>query len=92
MPLKEEVLDQFLGDEAFPVEWSSDTEKQLFWVYDDLHCPHPLSPMYEDIGGWWLSPDCLPRTAIGSWRSRRGLSLGSRATAGQFTSVAAAQA
>ncbi|MBI3749138.1 MAG: PEP-utilizing protein [Chloroflexi bacterium] len=61
MPLKEEVLDQFLGDEAFPVEWSSDTEKLLFWVYDDLHCPHPLSPMYEDIGGWWLSCDHMFR-------------------------------
>ena len=61
MPLKEEVLGQFLGDEAFPVEWSSDTEKLLFWVYDDLHCPHPLSPMYEDIGGWWLSCDHMFR-------------------------------
>ena len=61
MPLKEEVLGQFLGDEKFPVTWSSETEKLLFWVYDDLHCPHPLSPMYEDIGGWWLSCDHLFR-------------------------------
>ena len=61
MPLKEEVLGQFLGDEKFPVEWSSETEKLLFWVYDDLHCPHPLSPMYEDIGGWWLSCDHMFR-------------------------------
>ena len=61
MPLKEDVLGQFLGDETFPVEWSSDTEKLLFWVYDDLHCPHPLSPMFEDIGGWWLSCDHMFR-------------------------------
>ena len=61
MALKEEVLGQFLGDEKFPVEWSSETEKLLFWVYDDLHCPHPLSPMYEDIGGWWLSCDHMFR-------------------------------
>jgi pyruvate,water dikinase len=61
MPLKEEVLGQFLGDASFPVEWSSETEKLLFWVYDDLHCPHPLSPMYEDIGGWWLSCDHMFR-------------------------------
>ncbi len=61
MPLKEEVLGQFLGDETFPVEWSSETEKLLFWVYDDLHCPKPLSPMYEDIGGWWLSCDHMFR-------------------------------
>jgi len=59
--LKEEVLGQFLGDDKFPVEWSSETEKLLFWVYDDLHCPHPLSPMYEDIGGWWLSCDHMFR-------------------------------
>ena len=61
MPLKEEVLGQFLGDEKFPVEWTSETEKLLFWVYDDLHCPKPLSPMYEDIGGWWLSCDHMFR-------------------------------
>ncbi len=62
MPLiGEEILGQFLGDETFPVEWTSDTEKALFWVYDDLHCPKPLSPMYEDIGGWWLSCDHMFR-------------------------------
>jgi len=59
--LKEEVLGQFLGDATFPVAWSSETEKLLFWVYDDLHCPQPLSPMYEDIGGWWLSCDHMFR-------------------------------
>ncbi len=61
MALKEEVLGQFLGDEKFPVEWKSETERDLFWVYDDLHCPHPLSPMYFDIGGWWLSCDHMFR-------------------------------
>jgi phosphohistidine swiveling domain-containing protein len=61
VPLKEKVLDQFLGDETFPIEWSSETEQLLFWVYDDLHCPKPLSPMYEDIGGWWLSCDHMFR-------------------------------
>jgi phosphohistidine swiveling domain-containing protein len=61
VPLKEEVLGEFLGDETFPIEWSSETERLLFWVYDDLHCPKPLSPMYEDIGGWWLSCDHMFR-------------------------------
>ena len=61
MPLKEEVLGQFLGDETFPIEWTSETERLLFWVYDDLHCPKPLSPMFEDIGGWWLSCDHMFR-------------------------------
>ncbi|MCU0478119.1 MAG: PEP-utilizing enzyme [Chloroflexi bacterium] len=61
MPLKEEILAQFLGDAEFPIEWTSETEKLLFWVFDDLHCPHPLSPMYEDIGGWWLSCDHMFR-------------------------------
>jgi pyruvate,water dikinase len=61
VPLKEDVLGQFLGDESFPIEWTSETEKLLFWVFDDLHCPKPLSPMYEDIGGWWLSCDHMFR-------------------------------
>jgi pyruvate,water dikinase len=57
----EEVLGQFLGDKDFPVKWESESEKELFWVYDDLHCPHPLSPMYYDIGGWWMSCDHMFR-------------------------------
>ena len=61
MALREEVLGEFLGDETFPVEWKSETEKLLFWVYDDLHNPKPLSPMFEDIGGWWLSCDHMFR-------------------------------
>jgi hypothetical protein len=59
--VKEEILGQFLGNEDFPVTWASQAEKDLFWVYDDLHCPHPLSPMYFDIGGWWLSCDHMFR-------------------------------
>jgi phosphohistidine swiveling domain-containing protein len=58
---EEEVLGTFHGDESFPIEWSSDGEKSLFWVYDDLHCPHPISPMFSDIGGWWLSCDHMFR-------------------------------
>jgi phosphohistidine swiveling domain-containing protein len=56
-----EILDQFLGDESFPIEWDSDLEKRLFWVFDDLHCPHPLSPMFYEIGGWWLTCDHMFR-------------------------------
>jgi phosphohistidine swiveling domain-containing protein len=59
--MEEEVLGQFLGNEDFPIEWESDLEESLFWVYDDLHCPHPLSPMYYDIGGWWLTCDHMFR-------------------------------
>jgi pyruvate,water dikinase len=59
--IKEEVLGQFLGDGDFPIEWRSEQEKGLFWVYDDLHCPHPLSPMFSDIGGWWLTCDHMFR-------------------------------
>ena len=61
IPPGEEILGQFLGDEAFPVQWDSDVEQQLFWVYDDLHIPHPVSPMFFDIGGWWLSCDHMFR-------------------------------
>jgi pyruvate,water dikinase len=54
------VIKEFYGDETFPVEWA-EGEKGLFWVYDDLHCPQPLSPMYFDIGGWWLTCDHMFR-------------------------------
>jgi phosphohistidine swiveling domain-containing protein len=57
----EEILGQFLGDDAFPVIWTSEVEKDFFWVYDDLHIPHPVSPMFFDIGGWWLSCDHMFR-------------------------------
>jgi phosphohistidine swiveling domain-containing protein len=61
MGATDEVLDQFLGGDDFPVAWDSEQEKSLFWVYDDLHCPQPLSPMYFDIGGWWLTCDHMFR-------------------------------
>jgi pyruvate,water dikinase len=57
----EEILGQFLGDDTFPVTWDSEVEKDFFWVYDDLHIPHPVSPMFFDIGGWWLSCDHMFR-------------------------------
>jgi phosphohistidine swiveling domain-containing protein len=57
----EETLGQFLGNDDFPVSWASDAEQKLFWVYDDLHCPQPLSPMFFDIGGWWLTCDHMFR-------------------------------
>jgi pyruvate,water dikinase len=61
VPVTDDVLDRFLGDETFPVEWASEAEQRLFWWYDDLHCPHPVSPMFFDIGGWWLSCDHMFR-------------------------------
>jgi pyruvate,water dikinase len=57
----EEILAQFLGDESFHVSWDSEAEQDFFWVYDDLHIPHPVSPMFFDIGGWWLSCDHMFR-------------------------------
>ncbi|MEM4310820.1 MAG: PEP-utilizing enzyme [Nitrososphaerales archaeon] len=44
------VIGKFFGDTKFPVEWSNEDEKKLHWWFDDLHCPHPLSFMYENIG------------------------------------------
>ena len=55
------IVKQFLGDETFSIDWESEAEKSLLWIYDDLHCPHPLSPMYFDIGGWWLTCDHMFR-------------------------------
>ncbi len=61
MAVTEEILGQFLGDDSFPVTWDSEVEQRFFWVYDDLHIPHPVSPMFFDIGGWWLSCDHMFR-------------------------------
>ena len=54
------VLDTFVGDESFPIEWEAG-EQELFWVLDDLHCPNPLSPLFFDLGGWWLTCDHMFR-------------------------------
>jgi phosphohistidine swiveling domain-containing protein len=55
-----EVLAVFHGDESFPIEWE-EGEKDLLWILDDLHCPNPVSPMFFDIGGWWLTCDHMFR-------------------------------
>ena len=58
---RNKVIDQFLGDATTPIEWASDDEKKLHFWLDDLHCPQPVSPMWFDIGGWWLTCDYMYR-------------------------------
>ena len=41
-------------------EWD-EGERDLFWILDDLHIPNPVSPMFFDIGGWWLTCDHMFR-------------------------------
>ena len=55
-----EAIATFFGDDEFPVNWE-DGQKDLLWVHDDLHIPNPVSPMYADIGGWWLKCDYMFR-------------------------------
>jgi pyruvate,water dikinase len=55
-----QVLATFHGDETFPIDWEPG-EEELFWVLDDLHCPNPLSPLFFDLGGWWLTCDHMFR-------------------------------
>ncbi|WP_129669256.1 PEP-utilizing enzyme [Phytoactinopolyspora endophytica] len=50
----------FFGDDEFPIAWD-EGQRELFWVHDDLHIPNPVSPMYADIGGWWLKCDYMFR-------------------------------
>ena len=54
------VLGTFHGSDEFPIEWQ-EGEQELFWIYDDLHCPNPVSPLFFDIGGWWLTCDHMFR-------------------------------
>ena len=61
MPDRNKVIDEFFGDASTPIEWASDEEKKLHFWYDDLHCPQPISPMYFDVGGWWLTCDYMFR-------------------------------
>ena len=49
------VIDQFFGDANTVIEWASEAEKKLHFWFDDLHCPQPISPMWFDVGGWWLT-------------------------------------
>jgi pyruvate,water dikinase len=58
--MAEEVLGSFYGSDEFPIEWE-EGERELFWIYDDLHCPNPVSPLFFDIGGWWLTCDHMFR-------------------------------
>ncbi len=60
MAVAEEALGTFHGSDAFPIEWQ-EGEKELFWIYDDLHIPNPVSPLFFDIGGWWLTCDHMFR-------------------------------
>jgi phosphohistidine swiveling domain-containing protein len=55
MPDRDKIIDQFLGDTSTPIEWKDEDEKKLHFWLDDLHCPQPISPMWFDIGGWWLT-------------------------------------
>ena len=55
------VIDQFYGDATTPIQWASEEEKRLHFWLDDLHCPQPISPMWFDIGGWWLTCDYMYR-------------------------------
>ena len=55
-----QALETFFGSDDFPIEWR-DGERELFWILDDLHCPNPVSPLFFDIGGWWLTCDHMFR-------------------------------
>jgi pyruvate,water dikinase len=52
---RNEIIDRFLGDVSAPISWAGDGEKNLHFWHDDLHCPQPISPMWFDVGGWWLT-------------------------------------
>jgi len=49
----DQVLATFLGDESFPIEWESETEKRLFWFLNTHGITRPISPMCWSLCGWW---------------------------------------
>jgi pyruvate,water dikinase len=55
------ILDTFFGDASTPIEWKDEEEKGLHFWLDDLHCPQPISPMWFDLGGWWLTCNYMYR-------------------------------
>jgi phosphohistidine swiveling domain-containing protein len=57
---QEQVLGTNFGSDEFPIDWQAG-ERELFWIHDDLHIPNPVSPLFFDIGGWWLSCDHMFR-------------------------------
>ena len=61
MPDRDKVIDQFFGDPTTPITWKDEDEKKLHFWLDDLHCPQPISPMWFDIGGWWLTCNYMYR-------------------------------
>ena len=67
--MAEEVLGSFHGSDEFPIEWA-EGERELLWIFDDLHCPNPVSPMFFDIGGWWLTCDHMFRRFATPFASR----------------------
>ena len=74
-----EILGTFHGDENFFIDWK-EGEADLFWILDDLHCPNPISPMFFDVGGWWLTCDHI-------WQVWMPLARPAIAAVGIFTFV-----
>ena len=58
---RNKIIDQFFGDASTPIEWRDEDERKLHFWLDDLHCPQPISPMWFDLGGWWLTCDYMYR-------------------------------
>ncbi len=56
-----EIIDQYLGDARHPIEWKDKAEQKLHFWFDDLHQPQPVSPMYFDLGGWWVTCNYMYR-------------------------------
>ena len=50
---QDEVLGTNFGTDAFPVQWE-EGERELFWIYDDLHIPNPVSPLFFGAASGWI--------------------------------------
>ncbi len=52
---RHKTIDEFFGNASTPIRWDSEDDRKLHYWFDDLHCPQPISPMWFDVGGWWLT-------------------------------------
>jgi rifampicin phosphotransferase len=48
----------------FQFEWPDPADAHLSWIWDQMHCPHPVSPLGGDLFGRWMMAIMGGRQAV----------------------------